>query len=277
MTVTPTTDHPAWTTDPTGARVRLLDTGSGLWLATFDPGEGLRLDVVTGEDDPKPAVTVTEPDELPAVPKPLNTALKNLGTVVRIPNPSLWEAISTAILRQVVRAAQARRIHHAWCTTHGPAVETTAGRLSTAPGPETVLALSEDAFKNVGALFHRTALQAAAHAYLQHGDRWRALPAGALVEALDEVPRIGPWTAAAAAADFTGDFSIYPHHDLAVRTWARRIAPDHPWPATEKEFGTHWRRWARNDRQLHALTLFTLTWGTSHADQRQYGGTTAQH
>ncbi|GAA3825204.1 hypothetical protein [Streptomyces chiangmaiensis] len=61
-------------------------------------------------------------------------------------------------------------------------------------------------------------------------------------------------------------FSIYPHDDLAVRTWAAQIAPDHPWPGKkDKAFSPMWTGWAGTDRTaLHTLTLSTLTWG-SHA------------
>ncbi|MFJ8731235.1 hypothetical protein [Streptomyces bauhiniae] len=48
-----------------------------------------------------------------------------------------------------------------------------------------------------------------------------------MATALTGIPRIGPWTAA--AADYTGDFSVYPHDDLAVRTWAED-RPTYPWP-----------------------------------------------
>lgn len=274
-----TTDHPAWITTPDGTRTRLLDTGTGLWVAGFSPRDGLDLENIAGDDETKPAIAVTGADELPArLPAALRAPLAALGTVRRIPNPSLWDAISTAILRQVVRAAQARKIHRAWSARYGTTVATAHGPLSTVPGPEAVLALTDEDFTSVGAAFHRTALQAAATAYLARAAHWATLPPERLATALHDVPRIGPWTAAAATSDRTGDFSLYPHHDLAVRTWARRIAPEHPWPATEKTFGAVWRGWAGDDaRHLHALTLFTLTWGTSHVEAPQHGGTAPEH
>ncbi|MGW7463640.1 hypothetical protein ACWGJT_02780, partial [Streptomyces xantholiticus] len=79
-------------------------------------------------------------------------------------------------------------------------------------------------------------------------------------------PRPGRGPAAAPAPDYTGDFSIYPHDDLAVRTWASQIAPAYPWPdKKDKAFGPLWTGWTGTDRTaLHTLTLSTLTWG-SHA------------
>ncbi|MFI9060075.1 hypothetical protein ACIGXQ_37050 [Streptomyces anulatus] len=124
-----------------------------------------------------------------------------------------------------MRAAQARHLYRTWCRTYGTAAHTPAGQLHVAPAPDRVLELDDDEFATVGVKFHRTALRAGAAAYLEHGECWRSRPAADLVPALISVPRIGPWTAAAAACDFTH----YPHADLAVRTWAARIAPDHPW------------------------------------------------
>ncbi len=266
------TDHPGWIHGPDGSHTRLLDTGTGLWLAAATPHD-LAVTSLTGSDELKPAVLTTEADELPTgLPPLLAGPLAALGTVRRMPTPWLWEAISTAILRQVVRAAQARKIYRLWCTRYGTVRDTAYGQLAAVPGPETVLALADEQFKAVGAAFHRTALQAAADAYLTHADRWRDLRPARLAMELTGVPRIGPWTAATAAADFHGDFAVYPHHDLAVRTWAARIAPAHPWPRTEREFGTAWRRMAADDLQLHALTAYTLTWGTIHADHRRSGG-----
>ena len=55
--------------------------------------------------------------------------------------------------------------------------------------------------------------------------------ADVLVQELQRIPRIGPWTAGAAVADYSNDFTYYPYADLAVRTWAKRAAPSYPWPA----------------------------------------------
>jgi len=272
-----TVEHPAWDTGADGACARLMNSETGRWLATWTTADGLSLACVAGDEDTKPKVPEVTADELPdATPPQLLQALAALGTVQRVANPWLWDALSTAILRQVVRAGQARILYRRWCSTYGESLSTPAGPLNTVPSPETVLALPDEAFKSVGAAFHRTALQAAATAYLQHGDTtWNDLPAGELVQALDEVPRIGPWTAAAAACDFTGDFSIYPHGDLAVRTWAAKAAPGVEWPDTDKAFAAAWKNSATSTRQLHALTLLTLSWG-SHV-LTQHGGTQRRH
>ncbi|MFF0723760.1 hypothetical protein [Streptomyces sp. NPDC004134] len=267
-----TTDHPGWLTGPSDEPVRLVTHQGVPWLAEWRPAAGLLLHPVGAEGTVAPSAPCTAPQELPPSPEaaPVVRRFATLGTVQRLTNPSLWDAVTTAILRQVVRAEQARKLYRRWCADHGRTIATAFGPLALAPSPETVLGLPDEAFAEGGTAFHRTALRAAATAYTKHGASWAQLAPEDLVKALDEVPRIGPWTASAAAADHTGDFSVYPHGDLAVRTWARRAAPEFPFPETDRTFATQWRQFADANRtQLHALTLFALTWG-SHARTDQH-------
>ncbi|MFJ8863896.1 hypothetical protein ACIRD8_36540 [Streptomyces sp. NPDC102451] len=260
-----TTDHPAWIETGSG-RARAVRTATALWVLSWD-GDGLRTRCVDGTEDVKPRFVTTNPDRLPrSVPEGLRAGLDRIGASQRLANPWLWDAITTAILRQVVRAGQARKLYREWCKAYGTGISSPYGDLTTAPTAQQVLALEDGQFDGIGAKFHRSALQAAAEHYERHADDWAGMKAPELAAALTSIPRIGPWTAAAAATDFTGDFSIYPHDDLAVRTWAAQIAPHYPWPdKKDKAFGPLWTGWAGPDRTaLHTLTLSTLTWG-SHA------------
>jgi hypothetical protein len=257
-----TTDHPAWVEAEAGCRARAVRTATGVWALSWDRN-GLHTVCVDGTEDVKPPFVTTDPACLPeTVEAGLRAGLDALGVSRRLANPWLWDAITTAILRQVVRAGQARKLYRAWCKAYG----TTVGELATAPTPRQVLALQDEQFESIGAKFHRSALRAAAEHYELHATNWLALTAQDLAAALTTIPRIGPWTAAAAATDFTGDFSIYPHDDLAVRTCAAQIAPAHDWPdKKDKAFGPMWTGMTGSDRTaLHTLTLSTLTWG-SHA------------
>ncbi|WP_330174242.1 hypothetical protein OG875_12260 [Streptomyces sp. NBC_01498] len=261
-----TTDHPAWTETSVGAHARATRTASGVWVLSWDQ-EGPHTVCVQGAEDAKPVFITTDPRCLPgSVPPELRRGLDDLGPTWRPANPWLWDALTTAILRQVVRAGQARKLYRAWCDAFGTTVEGPAGTLSVAPTATRVLELDDTQFAHVGAKFHCGVLRAAAAAYQRHRTEWERMDSHDLVSALTSVPRIGPWTAAAATADYTGDFSVYPHDDLAVRTWAARIAPGHDWPGKkDKSFGPKWAAMAGPDRTaLHTLTLSTLTWG-SHA------------
>ncbi|MGC4950926.1 hypothetical protein ACLQ2N_32640 [Streptomyces sp. DT224] len=261
-----TTDHPAWIEAEDGDRARAVRTSTGIWTLRWGP-DGMNMQCFSGLEDVKPRLVTTDPRTLPdTVPATLHLGLASLGQSRRLANPWLWDAITTAILRQVVRAGQARKLYRAWCAEYGTRVPGPNGELSIAPSAEQVLALKDDQFDAIGARFHRSALKAAAEHYLTDGPRWQQMGADSLASALTAVPRIGPWTAAAAATDFTGDFATYPHDDLAVRTWAAQIAPSYPWPGKkDKKFGPMWTAMAGPDRTaLHTLTLSTLTWG-SHA------------
>jgi len=81
------------------------------------------------------------------------------------------------------------------------------GGPAVAPSAEQVLALEEAQFEKIGAKFHRSSLQAAATSYQRHCVHWQQMDATDLVGALTTIPRLNPWTASAAATDFTGDFS----------------------------------------------------------------------
>ncbi|MGV9567839.1 hypothetical protein [Streptomyces sp. NPDC003480] len=261
-----TTDHPAWQTHEDGTRARAVRTASGIWTVSHDR-DGLHLACADGTEDVKPELVTTDPAHLPsAAPAALREGLAQLGVTQRLANPWLWDAITTAILRQVVRADQARKLYRTWCSTYGATVEGPQGALAVAPTPTEVLDLADEQFADVGTKFHRAALTAAATHYERHHTEWECMDASTLAVALTRIPRIGPWTAAAAATDFTGDFSIYPHDDLAVRTWAAKILPAYPWPGKkDTAFGPLWTGWAGTDRTaLHTLTLTTLTWG-AHA------------
>ncbi|MER8097422.1 hypothetical protein [Streptomyces goshikiensis] len=267
MSTTIITEHPGWHETPGADPVRIVEHQGAAWLAHWETERGhLLLRPLGAENTEQPPVAYTSAVELPTAVEGalLLDELVSLGTVARLTNPSLWDAITTALLRQVIGAAQARKKHRAFYAAYGRTFDTPAGPLPLAPAPEVVLELSDEGFAAIGAKFNAKGLRAAATAYLDRGDHWATLAPESLVKELCAVSYIGPWTAAAAAADFTGDHSVYPHGDLAVRTWAGRAAPGIELPDDEKPFEALWRRWAPGRAQLHALTLFTLAYG-NHA------------
>ena len=251
-------DHPGWIATPTGAH-RVMHAGDTVWhLAWDNPSE--HVTITPDQTAGAPAVDeFTAPTSSVAA---LNAALRPLGPVLRARNASLWDAIGTAIIRQVIRADQARLMYGRFCRTHGDSVPADHGDLHLFPAPKVVVDLPRNAFAELGMAFKHPALTAAAAAYLTHGARWETLPPAELCVALQAVPRIGPWTAGAAVADFSGDFTVYPYADLAVRTWARRAAPDVAWPDHEPAFAAIWKGVAGT--ALSALTVVTLAWGDAY-------------
>lgn len=247
-------DHPAWVSTGEGRNTRAYRVGGATKLITC-PGDIEVVDVANGDA----SFDVIDPADL-ACTGELADALRVEGPVVRLRNPDLWEALATSVIRQVIRASQARKLYRAFCEAYGEQV----GPALLLPTPEIVLALTDDEFAELGMKFFRRALRAAAEAYLKNGDEWAALPAEQLVKELQTVPRIGPWSAGATVADFTNDFALYPYSDLAVRTWATRLAPSVNWPDAERDFAKKWRSLAGDG--LSQLTLLTLAWGARHAN-----------
>jgi len=259
------TEHAAWLPGEQGSQRVFTCAGGGRWLAVAQ-GTTLTLDRLTPEPADQPAVDVfTLPNGLlPAVPE-LRNALNGLGLVVRFRNADLWDAIGTAIIRQVIRAAQSKKLYRAFCAAYGERVALpNGGTYALFPAPEIVLGLSDDQFASIGMAFKCSPLRNAATAYLEHGEKWRELTPLSLASELQSVPRIGPWTAHAAVADWSNDWSLYPYADLAVRTWAERAAPSYVWPDDEPSFGSTWQALA--GEHLSSLTLLTFAWGSQHGD-----------
>jgi DNA-3-methyladenine glycosylase II len=260
------TEHAAWRITQRGQyRVFALPDG-GQWLVRANGSEPMSVPLIPSSGEPRfdvfslvrPEVATTEAPEL-------SSALARLGTVARFRTSDLWEAIATAIIRQVVRALHARRLYRDFCQAYGHQIPCLNGEgYALFPTADTVRGLRDEQFASTGLAFKRQPLRAAAEAYLNHEAHWRDLPPDALVEELQRIPRIGPWTAGAAVADYSNDFTCYPYADLAVRTWAKRAAPSYPWPDSEQAFGRLWQWLAGN--QLATLTLLTLAWGSQHGD-----------
>jgi DNA-3-methyladenine glycosylase II len=260
-------DHPSWLVNDDATAYRVMRSAGSVWSVTCVPaaegGQRVRTVRVDG-DGPAPVLdvfdsaTVTGQDAIAV-------ALRQAGPVARLRNPDLWDALATAIIRQVIRAGQARKLYRVFCHQHGDPVTTPNGTGWLFPAPQVVLDLPDEEFTHLGMAFKRRPLQAAAQAYLEHGVTWATLPPARLLADVQHVRRIGPWTAGAAVADLSNDFSLYPFADLAVRTWAARLVPDQQWPGTEPEFAAVWQ--AQAGPQLSAWTLLTLAFGVRHASR----------
>lgn len=250
-------EHPAWNDGH-----RLVRTPVGAVAATSTE-DGINLSA-SG-----PVVDVYDPTELTdAAPARLRRELEGRGPIARLRTPDLWEAIATAIIRQVIRADQSRLMYQRFTDAHGEA--TASGKVF--PAPKVVRDLSDAAFSELGMAFKRDPLRAAAQAMLDHGQKWERLRPINLVSNLQSVPRIGPWTAGAAVADYTGDFSLYPYGDMAVRKYARQTFPDLDLPDQESAFAAHWSAYCATPFELSVLTALTLALGgnrAQHLDQNE--------
>ncbi|WP_410599797.1 hypothetical protein [Amycolatopsis sp. lyj-90] len=244
----------------------MLRSAGSVWsvICTPEPAVGHLVDAVrlTGDTNVAPVVDTIDPRTL-ASDAVVCEPLRADGPVARVRTSDVWEALGTAVTRQVIKASTARENYHRFCEAHGERYDTAAGPAWLFPSPETVLALSDAEFDVLRMKFFRGALRSAAEASLKAAEDWAGMTGEQLVAAVQSVHRIGPWTAGATVADVTNDFSLYPFADLAVRTWAGKLAPSVDWPKPEPEFGRLWQAMA--GAQLSEWTLLTLAWGVRHA------------
>ncbi len=257
------TDHPSWLSAGS-TYYRAVRSGDAVWALIAEPsGTGCwqtSVNLVSGHGR-QPVADVFDPASLTGTDG-LIEPLRVAGTVARWRNPDIWDALATSIIRQVIRAGQARKLYREFSRVHGEMVSTPAGETWLFPTPTTVLELPEEEYSRLGLAFKWPPLQAAAQAYLNQRQVWADLDASTLLTAVQSVHRIGPWSAGATVADLTNDYSLYPFADLAVRTWAKRIAPERIWPDKEPEFAALWQQLSQD--QLSEWTALTLAWGVQH-------------
>jgi len=250
-------DHPAWVATDHGA-TRVMLSGTSTWLITCGHhASDMDMTVIDGPRD-GPAPEIIRVDKPMLVESELGSALASLVPLLRVRNASLWDAIGNAILRQVIKSERARATYQRFCMSGSDPVETPAGLAYLFPDPECVLGLPATTFATLDMSFSRTLLRRAASAYLKDGTTWSRLEPATLVAALQSIPGIGPWTAGASAADFSGDFSVYPYPDNATRTFAQRAAPATVWPSNARQFRAQWQAIAGDD--VSGLTQLVLAW-----------------
>ena len=158
------TEHAAWRITERGRhRVFALPDG-GQWLVRVSGSEVLSCPLVASTGEPRFDVfALPRPGMARREAPELFSALAALGTVARFRTSDLWEAIATAIIRQVVRAAQAKRLYRDFCQVHGQRVTHLNGEgYALFPAAETVLGLHDEQFASIGLTLKRRPLRAAA-------------------------------------------------------------------------------------------------------------------
>jgi hypothetical protein len=144
-------------------RVFALSDG-GRYLFTVRGRELVPYPLTVGSSEPTLDAFTMPNGVLSEVPE-LATALVSLGSVARFRNADLWDAIGTAIIRQVIRAVQSRKLYRAFCETYGERVELPdGGTCALFPSAETVVSLKSEQFSTIGMAFKCRPLKAAAEA-----------------------------------------------------------------------------------------------------------------
>ncbi|MFC0532089.1 hypothetical protein [Phytohabitans kaempferiae] len=261
------TDHPAWMPDRDGGgTLRVLGSvDGGRWLVrTGGPTAFVVEQLVPAMGKPAYDVFRLPPDALTELPQ-LAQSLAGLGAVARFRAGNLWEALGTAAVRQMLQGAHGARLYREFCRAYGERIPLPTGEdYWLFPTAEAVLALSREQFEAARLTSKRGVLRDAATSYLRHASVWQSLSPPRLIEHLRRIPGVGLWTAHAAAADWSNDWAFYPSSDPTLRTWARRAAPDYPWPSEERAFTNFWRTLTRT--HLGPATVLTLAFGNRHGN-----------
>jgi DNA-3-methyladenine glycosylase II len=208
---------------------------------------------------------VLQPVEMPAgalrlLPPRLRRQFREMSPLVQIRSESLFEAVTKAVLRQVIRAAHATQLTDRFISELGQQVNLPSGQHCLFPTPEQVLQLTLPQLRRLGVGFKARTLAAVAEAFLL--DSFTYAPGdsiAALLIRLRAISGVGRWSAGVAVSDFLGCWSEYPVDDLAVRTWAKHLWPEVAWPANPELFDAEWR--IRTRGHTGAITFYLLTLG----------------
>lgn len=233
------TDHPAWLVQE-GGKFRCWRHADGrIQEATVtDMGAW----VGGSPSDHAPHVVATMPT--PGQETPI--------TVRRWATTDLWEAIAAGIVRQVIRADQARKLYSVAARQLG---EDCGNGFRLFPSAAQVLSRPTQDFIDCGLAFQVPKLKAAAEWYV-------AAPAApleldTLATQLGGIPGIGPWSVGVIIADISNDFAWYPYDDLAVRRGAQRLWPDYGFADKPGAFARQWAEFTGDNRA--AFTAVALS------------------
>jgi DNA-3-methyladenine glycosylase II len=231
------TDHCGWRVSQ-GRTVRAVYTANGYAIVTASHGTiswSSNVDLT-----PHIRSHSLSPSMRRRMPAAVRRTWGHAGTVVRLATPSLWEAVATAAVRQVVRASQARVLYSAMCDALGPVVTNDLGTEHGFPRPEQVLDACDEELLRMGLGFKRRTLRTLARAFHDDPDlEFSPLDSEIVADRLHRLPGVGPWSVGVAICDNRNEWDAYPYEDLAVRKWGtRHWASD--WPELPADFRERW-------------------------------------
>ncbi len=235
-------DHYGWTADPSAAVVRrTFRAGSRTWTIA-SPVEVPVLP--EGHASSEVTSWVLELDALS------DGALTGEVHVQRVSTPTVWEALATGVLRQVVRAGTARERYRRLVAA--------ASNDGGFPSPDEVLRCDEDEMTALGLRFCWSKLVALARWAADVGaDECLDIPSrDGLLEDAASLPGLGPWTLGVAAWDCGNDPARYPFGDYVVQAGAARLVSWIDWPRRPDRFALAWSDHCGDD--FTALTVLAL-------------------
>lgn len=190
------------------------------------------------------------------LPKTLAMSFKKFAPLVHISSASLEEALFKSIIRQVITAKQAKKTIHRFITEFGKCYEYEGIKCYCFPSASDIVDISTERLISCGLGFKAQRIKNIAEGILNDGLQISSSVVDNL-NTLKELKGIGDWTARSSLCDFTGDWSIYPVDDLAVRTWAYKMWAEHQWSRDPEEFQHEWKK--VNGDYVSQITFYLLT------------------
>jgi len=205
------------------------------------------------------------------LPKSLAENLKSLAPLVHIASASLEEALIKAIIRQVITAGHAKKLIHRFITRFGESYEYEGLVCYRFPTSERILEIPLEDLISCGLGFKAKLIKNIVEKLAKDGLREKLgnTPVSLTFEHLQEIKGIGRWTAHTALCDTTGDWSLYPFDDLAVRTWASKLWPNRNWPTDPEDFRKEWEN--LNGNYVGQVTFYLLALATLISGRREHG------
>ena len=152
------TDHYSWVKTETGTFICAHETADGLVYSV------LSQDKHTLIEGNASYMEFKKNDKLVDSP--------SAAYIYRIQCPNLWNCIGTNIIRQVIRASQAKNMYRTFSESIGERVSLTGGiYYYLFPSPQKVLETPDSTYQRMGMTFKRDALKKAARFILEHTDR----------------------------------------------------------------------------------------------------------
>ena len=165
------TDHYSWVKTETGTFTCAHETADGLVYSVLSQDKHTLLEGNASYMEFK------KNDKLVDSP--------SAAYIYRIQCPNLWNCIGTNIIRQVIRASQAKNMYRTFSEYVGERVILTGGiHYHLFPSPQKVLETPDSTYQRMGMSFKRDALKNAARFILEHADRLEKIQA---LDLLDEL------------------------------------------------------------------------------------------
>lgn len=199
------------------------------------------------------------------LPRDLHLRLRMLHPLVHLASPSLGEALIKAIIRQVITANHARKLLDAFIRRYGEQHTYQGTTYYHFPSLETIATLPIDDLKACGLGFKAKVVRDTAGSILEQGleDNVRQVSHEEALCILQSIKGIGRWSARVALCDLFGWWQGYPFEDLAVRTWARKLWPEEPWPTYEHAFSAKWQ--ALHGAEVGLITCYLLSYALTQS------------